>query len=200
MMTDFSSFGIDPKFMKLPKLAGTYSGLLIIASGGRCVWDDLKRAGMAKNHDPLPHVMCVNEMIMFYPGEITHAYSNNHKFLPKWTDTRRDQYQSRYEKKIKTHSNKHGGEYTWPWPGHGTSSLNAVYTGLALGYDRIWLCGVPLDDSGHFWEAPWERTNFVHEVADRDGEIKYWGNAKQKIFEDKVRSFSGRTMNLLGLP
>jgi len=199
-MVDFTSFGIDQKYMIMPEIAGTYSGLLIIASGGRGVWDDLKRAGMARNHDATPHVMCVNEMIMFYPGDITHAYSNNHRFLPKWIETRRDQYQSRYEKRIQTHSNKKGGEHTWPWPGHGTSSLNAVYTGLELGYDKIWLCGVPLDDSGHFWEAPWEKTNFVHEVADRDGEIKYWSNAKKNIFEDKVWSFSGRTMNLLGLP
>ena len=199
-MTDFSSFGIDPKYMKLPDIADTYSGVLIIAAGGRCVWDDLEKAGMAKNHDAFPHVMCVNEMIMFYPSVVNHAYSNNHAFLPKWVDTRRDQYQTRYECKIKTHSNKTGGQYTWPWPGHGTSSLNAVYTGLALGYDQIWLCGVPLDDTGHFWEAPWEKTNFVREVADRDGEIKYWGNAARNIFDGKVKSLSGRTKDLLGSP
>lgn len=199
-MVDFSCFGIDPKYMKFPEIAGTYSGILIIASGGRCVWKDLEKAGMAKNHDPYPHVMCINEMIMFYPSRIEHAYSNNHKYLPKWIDTRRDQYLTRYEGKIHTHSNKMGGKHTWPWPGHGTSSLNAVYTGLALGYDQIWLCGVPLDDSGHFWEAPWEKTNFIHEVADRDGEIKYWGNAARKIFEAKVKSFSGRTKDLLGEP
>ena len=186
--------------MKFPDIAGTYHGLLIIAASCRCVWDDLEKAGMVKNDDPRPHVMCVNDMIMYYPGKVNHAYSNNHAFLPKWIEARRDQYVTRWETIRNTHSNKMGGRYTWPWPGHGTSSLNAIYTGLALGYDPIWLCGVPLDDSGHFFEPPWLKTNFVREVADRDGGIKYWSNAANKIFENKVKSFSGRTKDLLGEP
>lgn len=199
-MPDFSCFGIAEEYMTFPEVAGTHSGLLIIAASGRCVWGDLEKAGMAKNHDDHPHIMCVNDMIMHYPGRVDHVYSNNHSYLPKWIAARRDQYVSRYGEIKNTHSNKCGGRYTWPWPGHGTSSLNAVYTGIALGYDSIWLCGVPLDDAGHYFEAPWEKTNFIREVADRDGEIKYWGNAKKKIFDDKVRSFSGRTRDLLGAP
>jgi hypothetical protein len=199
-MPNWLTFGIDEKYMGFPEIAGKYSGRLIIASGGRCVWDDLERIGMAKNHDPHPHIMCINEMIMFYPGRVEHAYSNNHSYLKKWVDTRRDQYLTRYGDIKNTHSNKTGGKWTWPWPGHGTSSLNAVYTGIALGYTDIVLCGVPLDDSGHFWEAPWEKSNFVHEIADRDGEIKYWANANRKIFEGKVKSMSGRTRELLGEP
>ena len=202
-MAKWETFGISPEFMKFPEIAGRYSGRLIIVASARCVWDDLEKAGMAKNHDTGPgacDIMCVNDMIMFYPGKIEHAYSNNHRYLPKWEAARRDQYITKYGGPIHTHSNKNGGRHTWPWPGHGTSSLNAVYTGIALGYDEIWLCGVPLDDSGHFFEAHWEKTNFTREIADRDGEIKYWANAKRNIFDNKVRSLSGRTKKLLGSP
>lgn len=203
MTSKWDSFGIDPKYMKFPEIADAYSGRLIIAASGRCVWDDLQKAGMVKNHDTGPgaaDILCVNDMLMYYPGKVEHAYSNNHKYLPRWEAARRDQYLTKYEGVKHTHSNKTGGKHTWPWPGHGTSSLNAVYTGIALGYNEIWLCGVPLDDTGHFFEAPWEKTNFVREVADRDGEIKYWGNAQRNIFDNKVRSFSGRTRELLGAP
>ena len=199
-MVDFTTFGISEEFMKFPDIAGTYHGKLIIVSSGRCVWDDLEKAGMKLNDDEFPHIMCVNDMIMYYPGKVIHAYSNNHKYLPKWIEARRDQYVTRWEGRINTHSNKMGGRYTWPWPGHGTSSLGATYTGLALGYEPVWLCGVPLDDSGRFFEPPWATSNFVHEVADRDGGIKYWSNARDKIFAGKVKSFSGRTKILLGEP
>ena len=47
-----ATFGIDEKFMKFPQIADTYDGLLIIVSSAACAWDDLKKAGMAKNDDP----------------------------------------------------------------------------------------------------------------------------------------------------
>ena len=92
----------------------------------------------------------------------------------------------------------------WPWPGHGTSSLNGCYTGLALGYDEIVLCGAPLDDSGHYFDPPTWHTNFVREIpdVDRGGVIqpRYWSEAKARIFDGKVKSMSGRTRDLLGAP
>lgn len=196
-LTDFECFGLN---MPLPNIANTFTGRLIIAASGRCVWSDLEKAGRKNNDDELPHMMCVNDMIMYYPGQIMHAYSNNHKYLPRWIEARRDQFVTRWGNPRYVHSCRNGAKYNWPWPGHGTSSLNAVYTALALGYEEIWLCGVPLDDTGHFFEPPWVKSNFVHEVADRDGEIKYWGSAAKRLFKGRVKSFSGRTRDLLGEP
>ena len=190
----FECFGIAD--MTLPKIAGTYKGLLYIVGSGRCVWDDMEKAGLKNNDDDTYDVLCVNDMILHYPGRVKHAYSNNHTYLPKWVDARRDQYVSRWDNKIHTHSNKVGGKHTWPWPGHGTSSLNAVYTGLALGYDEIRLCGVPMDNSGRYFEPMWMKSNFQNEIPDRDGKMRYWENAAKRIFDNRVKSYSGRTKPL----
>src|SRR3990167_718966 len=198
MTPNFECLGLAD--LTFPKIAGTYKGLLYVVGSERGVWDDLHKAGLVNNDDNTFHILCVNDMILHYPGKVEHAYSNNHGYLQKWTAARRDQYITRWGEIKHTHSNKVGGRHTWPWPGHGTSSLNAVYTGLALGYDEIRLCGVPIDNSGRYFEPPWMRSNFQNEIPDRDGKMKYWENAKKRIFEGRVKSYSGRTMNILGKP
>lgn len=200
LLDRFECLGISREFMRFPEIAGTYSGPLFIVGSARCVWEDMEKVGLAKNNDTNFHVMCVNDMIMHYPGRVHHSYSNNHAYLPKWMNARRDQYLTRWEGKIHTHSNKIGGKWTWPWPGHGTSSLNACYTGIALGYEQIILCGVPLDNTGRYFEPPWMKSNFQNEIGVRDGRLKYWANAKDRIFKGRVKSVSGRTKELLGAP
>lgn len=192
---ELDSLGITGE---LPEIAGKYEGLLIIAAGGRCVWDDIEKTGQAKNSEV--DVMCVNDIIMHYPGKVTHAYSNDGRWLPKWLAARRELHNARWESPLISHSLIQGGKYLWPWPGHGTSSLNAVYTGLGLGYDEIWLCGAPLDNSGHYFDPPWIGSNFENEVAPRDDGPRYWEHAAKNIFQGKVKSFSGRTKDLLGEP
>lgn len=193
----FERFGIAARF---PEITNTFDGLIFVIGSGRCAWDDVERAGLAKNDDTTFDVMCVNDMILHYPGPVKHAYSNNHSYLKKWVDARRDQYITRWGPVKHTHSNKVGGKHTWPWPGHGTSSLNAIYTALALGYTDIRLCGVPMDNTGRYFEPHWLRSNFENEVGVRDGRMKYWENAKDFIFKGKVTSYSGRTRQLLGEP
>lgn len=177
-------------------LANTKSGGLLIAASGRCVWDDVMQASVVADQFD---VMVVNDMIMHWPYPFQHAYSNDHVWLHKWLAARRPQHQKidgLYD--IHTCAVGTGKEHIWPWPGHGTSSLNAVYTGLALGYERIVLCGAPLDSSGHYFDPPWVQSNFHNEVKDRDGLPRYWENAARKVFNGKVRSMSGRTQALLG--
>jgi hypothetical protein len=199
-LDDFDCLGIGNFNSTLPNLAGQFSGTLILVASAACVWKDLDRAGMALNYDAHGHVMCVNDMIMHYPGPIVHAYSNNHAFLPKWIAARRDQFDTRWGKPKYVHSNRTGGKYTWPWPGHGTSTLNAVYTAIALGYTDIRLCGAPLDNSNHYFEPPWMGTNFEQQMVVENGRMKYWTQAKDKIFKGRVTSYSGRSRDLLGEP
>lgn len=195
VVRDFAPLGIQ--LPDLPDLCGQFSGRLLLVGAGRCVWDDVEAAGMAKNED-MP-VMAINQMGIHWPTPLLHLYSNDSKVLAHVPDLRM-QYRRGQERIRYIHSMGAGGKYRWPWPGHGTSALNAAYTALALGYDEVWMCGIPLDNSGHYFDPPWMATNFANEVADRGGSPRYWVNAARHIFKGRVKSFSGRTRELLGAP
>lgn len=171
---------------------------LLIIGSGRCVWNDLIKVNQTLDWD----VCCINDIIMHYPGYITHAYSNDHHTLNKWVDARRPRYRMDFKENILKHTCQVGrnDHFVWPFPGHGTSALNACYLGIALGYSNIVLAGVPLDNSGHYFDPPWCVTNFINEVPERDGELRYWKDAKENIFNGKIKSLSGRTAELLGCP
>ena len=176
---------------------------LLVCAGGHSVWDDLQRVGFP-NHQPesQPYdIMCINDVYMHFPGRVLHFYSNDRSWMPKWLAARRELYTLEFGGAKYTHSLRHGAAYNWPWPGHGTSSLNGVYCGLAMGYAKIILCGVPLDNGPHYFEAPWRKTRFENEVPNREnGTMAYWTNAKNRVFDGRVFSMSGRTRDLLGEP
>lgn len=191
-MVDFGPLGIS--INQCPSLKRKFSGELLIVGSARCVWKDLERYSNDGTYYRVPDVMCLNDMIMHFPGRVIHAYSNDYQRLPKWIQARRPRFVKDLSESILAHSCY--GPNSWPWPGTGSSGLNACYTGLALGYDSITLAGVPLTDEGHYFDPPWKRTNFTKEVPDKDG-IKYWNTGKQ-IFNGRVKSLSGRTKDLLG--
>ena len=178
------------KMSQLPqKYTNRYSGTLIIAGSARCVWEDIEKLNKG-SYDA--DVMTVNDMVMHYPNRVRHAYSNSVKELSIWSQARR--------KNLNQDVTKHScneGETFWPFPGHGTSSLNACYVGLAMGYDSIILAGIPLDNTGHYFDPPWVKSNFEREVPNKDG-LRWWKSANENIFRGKVKSLSGRTRELLG--
>lgn len=186
-----------------PPYVDTETGPCLVVAGARCVWNDIRPfyADYGGKFGGKFDVICVNDVGMHFPGPVKHLYSNNHIYLPLWKAARRDQFVSTYGPIQLTHSQIQGGDVTWPWPGSGTSSLSAVYTALALGYDQIILCGIPLDDSGHYFDMPEKKSSFTREVPPKgDGRLKYWADARDRVFTDKVRSMSGRTRDLLGAP
>ena len=99
------------------------------------------------------------------------------------------------------HSISAGCEHIWPFGGHGTSGLGACLVAIGLGYSRIVLCGMPLDDGPHNGEPHWRRTAFASsEAAGSVGADRnvHWWKANQTAFEGKVKSMSGRTKKWLG--
>lgn len=153
--------------------------MLVIVGGAACVWRDYKRVD--GEHD----LMTVNDITMHFPAEIHHAYSNSREDIERWVDCRRDTLIQAYGQVGQVHSLK-----DWPWTGRGSSGLGATLTGLALGYDRIILCGIPMDGSPHYFDPPWMTSNVGLE------DMKHW----KKHDLSKVRSFSGRTREHLGSP
>ena len=77
----------------------------------------------------------------------------------------------------------------------GTSALFAVRVALTFGYDRVILAGVPLDDSGRFFDPPGAPHVWPH-AQDRGP----WELAAKAEFGDRVTSCSGWTAELLGEP
>ena len=171
---------------------------IVVVCGGRCVFDDLLSINVSGPNPNGFDIMTVNDITMHYDGAIKHVYSNDAKWLPRWINARRELISRQYGGIKYVHTCHQGARYNWPWPGHGTSALGAVYTCLAMGYDQIVLCGAPLDNSGHYFDPPWKQTNFVKEIETKNGELRYWAKAKETDFNDKVRSQSGRTRELLG--
>ena len=183
-----------------PDKIDTESGPCLVVGGAPCVWGDIAPfySDCGGKFGGRFDVICVNDIGMHFPGPVKHLYSNNNAYLDKWQKARRDSFVKTYGPIQFTHSNHVGGNVTWPWPGSGTSSLGAVYTALALGYDKVVLAGIPLDNSGHYFEPPWRKSNFINEVPNKgDTRIKYWDDAAKNVFGGCVTAQSGRLKDVL---
>src|SRR4029079_4096236 len=104
------------------------------------------------------HVMTVNDIGMYWPGYIRHWYSNDIDKLVHWSAGRRDHHVQAHGKGWRLHScfaRSHLPQVNhWPFPGQGSSGLVASFVALALGYDNVTVAGVPLDNTGHFFDPP----------------------------------------------
>lgn len=172
---------------------------IVVCGTARCLWDDMEKLSRKESFSGWDNVsvMTVNQAVMHLGRRVDHAYSNHGDLLEHWLAVAPD-----VNGKPQGHTcyDKGNGLRRWPWEGHGTSSLNAVYTVLALEFDRVILCGIPLDDSGHYYDPPRIGSNFTNEVPDRNGGLRYWKDARQSRFGGRVSSMSGRTRDLLGEP
>ena len=178
-----------------------YRGPLVIVGPGRSVWDDLAQVSVTGD------VMAVNDIGMHLPLPFKHWYSNDAKQMQAWLGARRRRYQQEFPIPI-LHSCHAGTQVRWAWGNHGSSGLQACFVGLAMGYEEITLCGVPVDNSGHYFDPPeghklqynpmgWPKggswTGF-----DRENEKKFWLKARAHIFDGRVKSLSGWTAQILG--
>lgn len=193
----------------LPTIAGQYAGKnLVLCGDAACVWDDLEGFGCRSVGTGRGavwksgwHFMTVNKLVETFPGDIEHAFSNEPNTLKRFIDARRVEYRREFNMPQETHSITPGCKWTWPWGGHGTSGLGACLTAVALGYDRIVLCGMPLDNSAHNGEPHWRKCHFTTSEAAANvqtGINQHWKNARDAGFDGKVRSMSGRTLDWLG--
>lgn len=169
---------------------------LLIAGTGRCLWDDIQKIDYSKMD-----VMCVKDAIVHFPGPVHHAFSQHADQLVYFVKVREERFAStrRQPNAIAAHTSveRKAGVHAWNLPGHGTSSLGAVYVGLALGYRNVVLAGCPLDDSGHYYDPEWVDTRFTQQIPERDGGPRFWVHAAKHVFKGKVTSLSGRTRDLL---
>lgn len=199
-MADWEINGIKG-FGDLPAIAGTFSGPVVIIGGASCVWDDLaqvigKPDYMAINlsgyfaHKTIRHwATCHPQMLPYYLG-LYHEF-----YFP--TDTENDQFNffaHIMEPHIQTHAPMNA-ENNWQFViNRGSSGIFATQVALALGYEQVWLAGIPLDSSRSLFDPPWAAVIDYGEQYQEE-----WLKAAD-LFKGRVKSFSGFTRELLGAP
>lgn len=173
-------------------------GAVVVCGDAACVWNDLERFGCRSGNSVYRYgynLITVNALVSSFPGRIDHAYCNSGARLNAFIRARRDEYANEFPPPV-THSRTGETDFTWPWHGGGTSGLGAILTALALGYSRIVLAGMPLDNGPHNGEPPWRATHIAGEASDGG----HWERARQLAFKGRVKSLSGRTREWLGEP
>lgn len=186
---------------------GTMDTVAIILGGADCVYADIE---LTKNllskvifcDEPGGYpkecleIVAINDMIEHYEHKINHAVTLHPVKLHRWLAKRRlrhkdtqmtvwahhkdnnDYKQSRIDYVVQDH-----------W--HGSSGLFAVRIMLMLGISKIILCGIPMNNEKHFVrKEDWGHANL------------FWPAWLQRkgILQNHVRSWSGRTKELLGEP
>lgn len=163
----------------------------MILGGAANVHEDLEAArALVTEYD----VVTVNHFGISYPGKINHWVTIHSEFMFFWQDARARQglppaeriwFAEKSPEVHISHSvaTDHGG----------SSGLMAVMVALALSYDKIVLCGVPIEGAqAHFLipEAEWQGAERYQRAWQR----------LVPVMADRVRSMSGWTARLLGQP
>ena len=173
-------------------------GDVFVVSSGHSVWSDLEKAGFHKDlWKQNAGIIAVNDMGLHLPCHVDHWYSNDTPFLKALREARRPEYMKEDKGYPKTlyHSCFHGGlvDYHWPWPGNGTSAIGAVFCALALYTGKVKVCGVPMDEKGHYFDPPWKTTKFNNEGT---GGHRFWKRAFREVFDGRVEIMSGTLSGL----
>ena len=153
------------------------SGLIIIGSAP-CFGDDLLKVlnkvwgwdYMAIGLDAIDkHLGHIGFMATYHPDDIKPAFS------------KREHVNGNTDYQVISHVEKEGVDIVYPYKApSGSSALLGVLAGIKLGYDKIILCGCPMDGAYEQFRQGWQ--------------------AHLDEYVGKVRSMSGWTKNFLGEP
>ncbi len=191
--------GIEGLSAAPPAGAGSQSGPVLLIGSAACVWED---AAQWRNQG-WP-VAAVNRIGIDWPGELAHWCSWHHELLPLWAMVRSPYMDNgrlcRGPMQTQFHSTRPvpGGNSTaWSFRlKRGNSTMFALMVLLALGYEKVIMAGCPHDASGYYFRAPWVPRVDYGVQAGRET----WCEAAATFFQDRVRSMSGWTRELLGEP
>lgn len=173
-----------------PSRLGRFSGPLLVLGGGRCAWEDFAKVDPWKGE-----TMAVNDIGAHFHGRIRHWVTLHPEYMPGWR-TYREKHLYGQGVPAMTHSNKmkDGVDVQWSVENvGGTSGLFACFIGLMLGYNEILLAGIPMDNTGHYFDAPQVRTDNEDKAVSQ-----CWRWARDNIFAGRVQSLSGNTKAWLG--
>src|ERR1043166_3130260 len=143
--------GISGRFD--PGCINTKTGAVTIIGGARCVWDDISRLNMCERGD----IMVVNDIGCYLDWPIDHWVSMHKIDLRHWVALRQS-HSMAFGEDFQSHTQESQGSINNAWYLVEPMPYSGVYAAqiaLALGYDRITLCGIPQDDSPKLFDPPW---------------------------------------------
>ncbi len=160
---------------------------MIILGGASSVLSDYT---MARQLAGMFHIIAVNDMIAEFHDRIQCAASLHVDKLRGWLNQRAYRKLNAPTQVWSTQRNEVVTHVTEDW--YGSSGLFAIRVAVELGYQKIILCGVPMQtDANHILrKIPWRDCDRFQSVW------KY----RQRQMGDRVRSMSGYTRDLLGAP
>jgi hypothetical protein len=171
---------------------------LLILAGSKSVWSDYIQARTFFSHY---NIMCVNDIAGVFKAEpIQHIVSLHAELCEPLRVLRKHKGMLEH---VITHSYKHkpGVQVCWDGVQVGSESGNlAVRIALLMGYERIILCGISLDNQGHFFD-PEDPTINSTSVFNRREDARSWTKLAEKPeLKDRIRAISGALSNIYGKP
>ena len=177
--------------------SGVYPNMLILG-GGRGVWEEYFEA---REIMPRSYVMCINDIgAQFKVEKVHHIVSLHKRILPAIKAFRRDRGAL---ESVSSHSYQPSPDVDFVWNMEnvgGTSGLFATKIALALGSKKIILCGIPMDNSGHYFDPPKAKDNDSASFGGGSIDMPWRDLMKSAIAKDRVRSMSGKTMAMFKKP
>lgn len=174
---------------------------VLVIGGADCVWDDMADAENLADFDAL---IAVNDAGIEYFGVVDIWATLHPEKLPGWLK-RRDELGFSVPRLVYAHEGNTTEtrpskpridkitDYRFPgMSASGSSGLFAVKVAMEEGFDRIVLCGVPMQaERAHFFDkGPWKDVKSFSDA---------WLIALPHI-RNTTRSMSGWTKELLGAP
>jgi hypothetical protein len=182
---------------EMPRHVASEIGTAVVLAGAACVWEDIRKLPAHSG------VIAVNDVGAYYRHKVNHWVSYHDRCLMPLREVRRSR--QRNDPMLHAHflEDANGTDvqkdvFYWNLTyQYSTSGILAVLIGLALGYDRLILAGMPADNTPDFWQDPsvWnsQGTKVRH---------KLWGIVIDRLpdVQKRVRSMSGYTRKWLGAP
>jgi hypothetical protein len=164
---------------------------VIICGSAACLFDDLYRADILCGKKCAYDVACINHTALYYPYFMNYWISWHPELFQDLMQFVKGSPITYGPRKLP------GVDHVKTFDGFqaSDSSLYAVKVMLELEYEKIILCGSPMDNSRKFY-SPYNAEQPQHEA---DNLQEAW-REEAKGFEDRVRSMSGNTAKLLGEP
>jgi hypothetical protein len=178
---------------------GKFHANMIILGGGKTVWEDYF---FARSIMPKSEIMCVNDIGGQFKAEHIHHMVSLHTGFFVATKLLRQ------EKSVNLDYRNHfpkaatGVDVVWRMQNvGGTSGLFATKIAVAMGSKHIILCGIPMDNTGHYFDPPNADGNHTTKFSQNNCNLVPWRDCKKSgLVMSRVRSMGGHTAHIFGKP